>query len=181
MNTPETVDRRANLKAKLLERLHNPVQLRVGVMAVVILAGYGAIYMPLSGRIYETSKKLDHDKQLLVLADRMEHLQGQYRAFQDRVPQNADTKEWVHYVLEGIRGFPLKLSKLGCEKPKQIGPYKAVALKVDLEGSFVEIDKFLRWLESNHRLFRVDDLKLAPGHGGDDNMSMQLTILGLTG
>ena len=181
MSTTETTDRRANIKADLLERLHNPVQLRICLMAIILAAGYGGIYMPLSARIDETSKKLEHDKKLLVLADRMEHLQGQYHTFQDRIP-DTDTKEWEHYMLDGIRGFPLlKLSKLSCEPPKQVGPYKAVVLKIDLEGSFAEIDKFLRWLESNHRLFRTDSLKLSPGHEKSTGMSMQLIVLGLTG
>jgi Tfp pilus assembly protein PilO len=181
MNTTETGDRRASLKANLFQRLHDPVQLRICVMSAVLVAGYGAVYMPLSQRIAATSKKLERDKNLLELAGRLERLQKQHRTFEDRVPQQTDTKEWVHYVLEGIRAFPLKLSKLDCREPKQVGPYRAIVLQIELEGSFFELDRFLRWLESNHRLLRADDVKLAPGKGGVDTLSMRLTVLGLTG
>jgi hypothetical protein len=180
MSSTDTDERRAGLKAALLERLHNPVQLRICVISAVLLVGYGAIYMPLSAQIAEKSRILQRDKKLLDLAGRMERLQKQYRVFEGRLPQQTDSKEWVHYVLEGIRRFPLRLSKLDCCAPKQIGPYKVVVLRIELEGSFFDMDKFLRWLESNHRLFRGDDVYIGPTRENKNILGLQLTVLGLT-
>ena len=59
MNSPETEDRRADWKSDLLKRLHDPLQLRIGVTAIVLALGYGAVYVPMSGQIAETSRKLD--------------------------------------------------------------------------------------------------------------------------
>ena len=112
MTPTDSGDRRASLKAGLLERLHDPLQLRICVIAVVLLVGYGAVYQPLSDKIDETKRKLDRDKKLLDLAGSIEQLQEQYRSFEGRLPQQVDTKEWVQYVLEGIRRLPLKMSEI---------------------------------------------------------------------
>ena len=101
------------------------------------------------------------------LADSLEQLQAQCSSFAKRLPQQADSKEWMQYMHEGIRGFPLKLSKLDCLTPKQIGPYQAVVLTIELEGSFFDLDQFLRWLESNPRLLRVDDISIALAKGNE--------------
>jgi Tfp pilus assembly protein PilO len=179
----ETEERRASLKAKLLERLHDPLQLRIVVMGVVLLAGYGGVYMPLAARIGEKTQRITGERKLAELAEGVEQLQAQCRGFAKRLPQNTDGKEWMQYVHEGIRRFPLKLSKLDCPASKQIGPYKAIILQIELEGSFFDVDRFLCWLESNPRLFRADDITIAPGKGKDnkDSMMMKLTVLGMAG
>ena len=181
MTATDSGDRRASLKAGLLERLHDPLQLRICVIAVVLLVGYGAVYQPLSDKIDETNRKLDRDKKLLDLAGSIEQLQEQYRCFEGRLPQQVDAKEWVQYVLEGIRRLPLKMSKFDCRPPQQLGPYQVVVLQIELEGSFFDLDKFLRWLESNQRLLRADDVTMAPARGNKGNMVMRITVLGMTG
>ena len=74
-------------------------------MAVVLLTGYLAVYRPLSDQIDETTRKVDRDRKMLDLAGGIEQLQKQYHSLEDRLPQQVDTKEWVQYMLEGIRGF----------------------------------------------------------------------------
>jgi Tfp pilus assembly protein PilO len=181
MTTTDSGDRRVSLKAGLLERLHDPLQLRICAIAVVLLTGYGAVYQPLSNKIDETTKKLRRDKGLLDLAGSVEQLQGQYHSFGQRLPQQVDAKEWVQFVLEGIRRLPLKMLKFDCRPPRKLGPYKIVVLQIQLEGSFFDLDKFLRWLESNERLLRADDVRMAPTRGGNGNMGMQVTVLGMAG
>ena len=68
----------------------------------------------------------------------------------------------MQYLLGGIRRFPLRLTALDCDPPRDVGPYKAVVLRVDLEGAFFDMDALLRWLESNPRLFRIDSLRISP-------------------
>lgn len=182
MTTPtENGDRRASWKAGLLERLHDPLQLRICVIVVVLAVGYVAIYQPMSDKIDQTERKLKQDKVLLDLAGNIERLQDQYHTFDERLPQHADTKEWVQYVLEGIRALPLKMSKFDCRPPQRIGPYKIIVLQVELEGSFFNLDKFLRWVEANQRLLRADDVGMARAQGNNGNMVMRVTILGMTG
>ena len=181
MSATESDDRRAgDVKSNLLEQLHDPVRLRVCVIAVVLAVGYFAVYSPMYGKIAETTKKLEREKKLIRLATNMEQLQEQYDKFKDRIPRNTDSKEWVQFMLDGIRLFPLKLVRFDCREPKRVGPYWAIVLKVELEGSFLDMNKFLRWLESNKRLLRVDEISFAPSRGGEHVTILRITVLGLT-
>ena len=187
----ETGERRAGLKAQLLERLHDPLQLRILVIGLVLAAGYGGVYMPLGAQIAETQANLAREKKMADLAANLEQLQAQQRSFDKRLPHQADTKEWTQYVYEGIRSFPLKMSRLNCLGLKRIGPYRVVALQIELEGSYFDLDQFLRWLESNPRLFRTDEISIGlvnakqQGKQKDDenldDMRMKLTVLGMAG
>ena len=175
-----TEERRSDLKSNLLERLHNPLQLRIVLLVLVLAAGYFAVYVPLNSRIVETSSKLGRDRKMLELAGSIEQLQKQFHKFESRVPQQADSKEWVEYVLEGIRQLPVNLVSLDCKTPKELVPYKVIVLQVDLQGSFLELDQVFRWLESNRRLLRADDVRLAPGRNARV-MDMHLTLAAMTG
>jgi Tfp pilus assembly protein PilO len=175
-----TEERRSDLKSNLLERLHNPMQLRLFLLVVVLAAGYFAVYVPLSGKIVETTKKLERDRKMLELAGSIEQLQKQFLKFDSRVPQLADSKEWVEYVMEGIRQLPVNLLSLNCKPAKTIGPYQAIMLQVELQGTFLELDQVFRWVESNRRLLRADEVKLSPGHNARV-MEMHLTLVAMTG
>ena len=187
MASTETGERRADLKSQLLERLHDPLQLRILLIGVVLLVGYTGIYEPLSAQIAETRGNIGREQKMAELAASLEQLQARCDSFAKRIPQPDDSKEWIwiQYMREGIRRFPLKLTKLDCLTPMQVGPYRATVLMIGLEGSFYDLDQFLRWLESNPRLLRVDDISIAlaedstGGAGNKDIMIMQLTVLGL--
>jgi Tfp pilus assembly protein PilO len=180
MSTTETGERRASSLDALLDHLHDPLKLRIFVVATVLAAGYAGVYMPLSDRIETLTRKLNQDRKSLELAVTIEQLQQQYHLFEERLPVDADTKDWIQYVLAGIRQFPVRLTKLDANEPKAVGPYKAIVLQIQLEGTFADADKVLRWLESNPRLFRTDSVTLAPGTT-EGAASMTLTVLGLTG
>ena len=97
----ESGDRRAGLKAQLLERLHDPLQLRILVIGVVLLGGYVGVYMPLGDHIATTTQMISRERKLAELAESLEQLQTQCRAFAKRLPQQTDSKEWTEYMHEG--------------------------------------------------------------------------------
>lgn len=173
-------DYRAEFR-ELLERLHDPFRLRVLVTGVMLLVGYAGIYMPLSGRIEETNRKLGNEHKRQALANEVDGLRSQVQKFQGRLPDDTDTNQWVHYVLDGLRQFPLKLTSMNSQSPQRVGPYEAVVLDVHVEGEFNELDSFLHWLETNRRLFRVNSAKIAPARNENDKLTMQLSLLGLKG
>ena len=191
MASTEIGERRADLKSELINRLHDPLQLRIVLIGVVLLVGYAGVYTPLTAQIAETTTKLNREQKMAELAASLEQLQARCNTFAKRIPQPADCKEWIwiQYMREGIRRFPLKLTKLDYLAPRQVGPYKAAAMTIALEGSYFDLDQFLRWLETNPRLLRVDDLSISlssgtekdgtGGVGNKDEMIMQLTVLGL--
>ncbi|MEN6458366.1 MAG: hypothetical protein ABFC63_05500 [Thermoguttaceae bacterium] len=178
----EPGDRRnSKLKARLLEALHNPTQLRVCVIGAILLIGYYAVFVPLDGRIAQTTRKLAQQRTILDQAANLEQLQKQYSVLDPRVPQRANSEEWVQYLLNGIRGMPVKMNALECREPKQFGPLKVFSFHIELEGTFFDLDKFLRWIESNRRLFRVDEVTITPMMGAVGGGIMRLTLLGLSG
>lgn len=165
----------------LLERLHDPAQLRVAVTALMLATGYLAIYWPFSAQIGDLSRQLKAEKRHIELARDVAALQLEVDSFQDRLPEKTDTNEWVQYVLGGVRLLPLKLISLDPESTPNVGPYQAVVLKIELEGGFHDLNSFLNWLASNQRLFRVNNLKLAPARDEVSVLSMQLTVMGVMG
>jgi Tfp pilus assembly protein PilO len=173
-------DTKADVKTDLLRRLHDPVQLRVLVTALVLLAGYAGVYLPLSGGLEEAAGRRAAEQRRLELGRDLDQLRAQFKLFEGRLPAGSDPNEWVQYVLAGIRRFPLKLVKLEPDKPRAVGPYKAVVLRIALEGSFADLDRFLRWLDGNERLLRVDSVKLEPDPRAG-RLAMHLVVLGMMG
>ena len=170
----------AELK-RLLEQLHDPVRLRMVTTGLMLLVGYVGIYMPLSSRIDQTTRKLERESKRQETANEVEFLRAQVEKFQDRLPEDTDTNEWVQYVLGGIREFPLKLVALDSDSPRRCGPYDAVVLHVNLEGAFHDLDALFHWLEANERLFRVDSAVIAPASDRSDKLALRLTLLGVKG
>jgi len=166
--------------AKLIERLHDPLQLRVFVTGCILLVGYVGLYMPLSSRIDDTARKLSKERARYALIEEVEGLRAEVDKFQARLPEKTDTNEWVQYVLEGSREFPIKLVNLGTRSPERVGPYEAVVLQVEVAGTFQELDSFLHWLETNERLFRVDSARIARART-ENSLVMQFTLLGMKG
>jgi type II secretory pathway component PulM len=182
VNATESTDRRSGgWRSKLLQRLHDPIQLRVCVVATLLLVGYAAIYVPLGRRIGRTTKNLNRQNRAIDLAAEYERLQKQYAPLEHRVPAQTDAKEWAQYVLEGVRHHALKMNQFDCHEPKQFGPFKVVTFQIELVGTFFELDKFLRWLESNDRLFRVDSISIGSSQSDKGGLTMRMTVLGLSG
>ena len=151
------------------------------LMGTVLLAGYFLVYAPLSEQIEETTRKTADAKRTLSLVRNIESLRAQFRRVEKRLATQTDSKEWAAYLLDGMRQFHLKLLNMNCEAPRNVGPCRAVVLRLDIEGDFLEADRFLRWLEGDKRLFRVDSLRIAPARSREQGLTMQLTILGLIG
>jgi hypothetical protein len=176
MSQPENS---GGLKAKLIERLHHPLQLRIFVAAAVLLVGYGAVYSPLESSISETTHQLAKEEHRLDLARGIEHLRAEQKRFQDRLPKERDPNEWVEYLLGGIRVLPLKLVTLDAKTPQDVGPFKAVVLICELEGAFHDMEQLLRWIEFNDRLFRIDSVKISPHRSNNGTLVLQLVVLGV--
>lgn len=163
------------------ERLRNPGQLRAALTVGMILLGYAGIYLPLNADMTESRSKLLAEQKRLVLAQTVESLRGQYDRFKTRLTGKTDPNEWVQYVLDGIRARPVKLVALDARPPQDVGPYKAVALRIELEGHYAELHEFLAWLEANERLMRVDSVSLNPHRQRPESLVLQVNLLGLMG
>ncbi len=163
---------------KLLERIRDPIQLRIAITTIMIVIGYLAVYMPLNDGVESTARTLRTDQRREALASDIQQLQDELERIQTRIPTETDTNEWVQYVIDGIRHFPLKLTSLDPGDSQRIGPYEAVVLHVVITGNSEGLDSFLHWLEANQRFFRADTVKIEPSQCEAGALEMQLTLLG---
>jgi hypothetical protein len=171
----------SRLLAMFLARMHDPLQLRAFLCGSLLLVWYVGIYRPLSGDIAEASRVRAREEKHLALVRDIEALRGQVARFQGRLPEGTDPNEWIEYVLGGIRKYPLKLVKLDPATPLKHGPYNLMVLRIELEGAFPDLEKLIRWLESNERLFRVEMVRIEPHISGNGVLIMQLSVLGVMG
>ena len=182
MSAPETTERRSSLQNAVLEQLRDPIRLRIVLTAVMLAIGYWAVYSPLRERIYATNHKLNETRSQLELAHEVEQLRGQFQDVQKRLPKQTDPKEWVQYMLKNIPKLPVTLKSIKCDKPQNLGPYKAVVFQVELTGSFHDLDQVLSWLELNQRFFRADSIDISVNADkSNPTLNMKLTILGIMG
>jgi Tfp pilus assembly protein PilO len=171
--------RRSADKKEPLAALRDPTQLRIVVTGLVLVVAYMGLYGPLSAEIDKGRAELDTELQRYRVISDIERLREQYKLFSDRLTTKSDMNEWVQYILGGVRQFPLQLSMLDPDKVRDLGPYKAVVLRATLEGSLADINKFLKWLETNERLIRVDALNIQPVRNKSDSLMATMTILGV--
>jgi Tfp pilus assembly protein PilO len=183
----ETGERRTDLRSQVIDRLHDPMQLRIVVIGLIIAIGYFAVYTPLEEQITITDRRITREQKLGVLANKIEQLEGECNKFSKLLSHQSDKKEWLQYVLEGVRKMPVTLTNIDVTGSTKIGPYNVVIFKIEATGSYYDLDLFLRWFENNPRLFRVDSIDISV-IGSDDNkkknkdlMVMQLVVLGLGG
>jgi Tfp pilus assembly protein PilO len=160
-------ERRGDRKNNLFERLHNPTELRICLMLVVLGIGYAVIYLPFNVTIAATTRKLHDAQKKLALADEVDVLQRQYRTIKPRIPTNPDVSEWLQYVLGGLRQFPVKLDGFSPDTPKALGMYQILTIKVKVIGGYDDLDRLICWLESNPRLFRVDSVRMTAASKAD--------------
>ena len=177
----EPAKKKLDLKAKLIERLHEPLPLRAALCAVLVAGWYYAGYTPMSGRIAVTTGKLERDRKRLALATEVEALRVEEAEFIDRLPPRSDPNEFLQYVLGGIRSGPLKLVSLIPEKPKDAGPFQVASVRVELEGKYKDVEAFLRWVENDKRLLRIDNVTMAPDARDREALKVQISVLGLMG
>ena len=111
---------------------------------------------------------------LCQLASDVEHLRTQYQGFAARLPKQSDSKEWVQYLLDGIRRFPLRLTGLDCDPVRDVGPYKAAVLRVELEGTFSTWTPCSAGWNRIPGLLRIDSVRISPSHGSGTSSSCGL-------
>lgn len=177
----ETNERKTCLPPKLIAMMHDPIQLRMLITGFILAAAFVGLYLPVSQAIAETSSELAQEQKRVKLARDIEHLRAQMERFEKRLPKDTDVNEWVQYILEGIRDYPLKLVKLESRDVRTVGQYQAVVLNIELEGVFPDMDRFLRWVESNERLFRMDEVRIVPLRSNKERQVLELVVLGVMG
>ena len=165
---------------KWAERLRHPRRLRTALTTLVLIVGYVAIYLPGAAHLETLRSRIQVEETRQELHNDVTFLEAQVAMFSERLSSD-DTNQWVQYVIDGIRQFPVKLVNLDSGDVKRISPYRAITMRVNVVGKMDDLDAMLHWIETDERLFRVDAVKIEPSKEGDDLRMMQISLLGLKG
>jgi hypothetical protein len=176
------------LVANLVRRLHDPSQLRWILTGLVSALGGLVVYLPLAGRADDSERKYAHEKKRLNLVKDIEHLRDDYKAIKQRIPAKSDASEWAAYLyhmlsdedspfLKECKGH-LRLVDMNTSPVRNMAPYRLAYASLVLEGEYCDLDRFLRWLDTNERLLRVDNIKLEVNERGDA-LQMRVVVVGV--
>jgi Tfp pilus assembly protein PilO len=170
---------KTDYKQAILRQLRQPLKLRLLLCVVVITLWYVLFFSPLSEQTAATTAKIITERKRVATAREIDQLKKAMAPFKGRVPAGSDANELMRHVIAQIRSSPLKLLDLKPEKSKDLGPYEAISLKLTLEGRFPEIDEFLRRVEIDERLLRIDAIKLDPVAKDPGRLTAQVSLVGL--
>ncbi len=166
----------------LLRHLRDPFKLRFLLTLLVGVGWYFGVYMTFSQEVELARQGIAREQRIENLAVGVEQLKKQVERFDDRVPPMTDINEWVQYLLAGTRQFPIHLTTLDPQPTTEAPPYVFLRFKIDVEGSYADLDDFLHWIEDNPRLLRIDSITVTPipvakTNGG--GVVAQLMVLGI--
>ncbi len=178
----------SKLVANIVRRLNDPAQLRWIVTGLVAAMGGLVVYLPLAGRADDIERKYAHEKKRLALVKDIEHLRDDYKAIKQRIPAKSDASEWAAYLYHNVSDedspflreckSPFRLIDMNSQPVRNMSPYRLAYASLVVEAEYSELDRFLRWLDSNERLLRVDNMKMSLNERGDA-LQMRVVVVGI--
>jgi Tfp pilus assembly protein PilO len=166
-------------KQVILEQLRQPLKLRLLLCSAIITGWYVLFFSPLSEQTTAATGKIVTERKRVATARQIEQLKKAMAPYKGRVHAGTDINELMQHVIAHMRSSPLKLLDLKPEKPKDLGPYETLGLKLTLEGRFADFDEFLKWVETDQRLLRIDTIKLDPVTKDPGRLAAQVVLLSL--
>jgi hypothetical protein len=163
----------------LSRQLHHPVRLRLILCTAILTTWYFGFFSSLSAQISGTIAQIDKERNRSATAREIEGLRKALAPYRDRVPATPDLNELIRHVMDHIRPTSFKLIDLRPEKPRDLGPFEAIALHLAFEGRFADLSAFLDWVRSDQRLMRVDTLSVSPNPRDPTKLVVQMSLLGL--
>lgn len=163
-------------RAAAARLLGDPVRMRLTLVIGMTVLALLAVYVPLSGRIDRQRRLLAAENRRFEAVRDVESLRREVERYRPRIGAKSDTNEWVQYLLAGMRQTKVELRDMGSKEPQRVGPYKAVALTLEVQGDYGQMKEFMEWLEQSDRLLRVEAVRIdrLPG-----TILMRVNILGL--
>ncbi|HUS90280.1 MAG TPA: type 4a pilus biogenesis protein PilO [Phycisphaerae bacterium] len=163
-------------KALALKHLGDRAKLRLLVVSFLVLLILAAVYIPLSGEISSHRALAARQKQRYQSIRDVEALQREAASYRGRIAKDADTNDWVQYVLSGLREVRLKLRDMTSRPPQSVGPYGTVVLSIEVEGTYTQVRQFVEWMEKSDRLVRVDSIQFMKQ---PESLVVRMVLLGL--
>jgi Tfp pilus assembly protein PilO len=170
---------KTDYKQAILNQIRQPLKLRLLVCFTIIAGWYFLFFSPLSEQTTAATAKVIVERKRVATARQIEQLKKAMAPYKGRVHAGADIHELMQHVIAHMRSSPLKLLDLKPEKPKVLGPYETLGLKLTMEGPFAGVDEFLKWVETDQRLLRIESIKLEPIIKDAGQISAQVVLLSL--
>ena len=168
----------SSLERLILNQLRDPIRLRFALGAVLLSSWYFGFYGPTSDRMVRTAAQAESERKRAATAQQIDELRKTLAPFAERIPEHAGQNELVQYVMAHVRQSPVKLVDLKPTKTRELGPFDNIGLRLQFEASYEDLDAFLAWVENDHRLLRVDSLKVEPSKE-PALLNVQLDLLSL--
>jgi hypothetical protein len=166
----------AAYKAQVTRLLGDPLKMRLAVVVGITGLAIGAVYLPLTDRIDQRRAQVAAEVKRFETIKDVEGLRHEVAQYRPRVSENGDTNDWVQYLLGGLRETKARLRDMEIKEPRNVGPYRAIALVVEVEGTYPQLKQFVEWLDQSERLLRIDGVRFERMPTG---IGMKVTILGL--
>jgi Tfp pilus assembly protein PilO len=152
----------SSLQRLVLNQLRDPIRLRFALGVLLLAAWYFGFYSPMCDRIVRNTALTESERRRAATAQQIEGLRKVLVPFTKRIPEHAGQNELVQYVMAHVRQSPVKLVDLKPTKTRELGPFDNIGLRLQFDASYEDLDAFLGWVENDHRLLRVDSLKVEP-------------------
>jgi Tfp pilus assembly protein PilO len=169
----------SGLSRAILKQLSHPLKLRLVLCVTMILVWQALFFSPLSDSVSATTARIARERNRAATAREIERLRKAMAPQRDLIGTGDDVHELIRHVMGRIRSSPLRLVDLKPEKPKDLGPFEAISLQLNIEGVYSEIDEFLGWAETNKRLLRVDSIRLTPQARAPGRLAGSVTLVAL--
>ena len=173
--TPQT----SGLSRAILKQLSHPLKLRLVLCVAMIVVWQALFFSPLSDNVSATTARIARERKRAATAREIEQIRKALAPQRDLIGPGDDVHELIRHVMGRIRSSPLRLVDLKPEKPKDLGPFEAIGLQLNIEGGYSDIDEFLGWAEANKRLLRVDAIRLTPHARSPGRLTGSLTLVAL--
>jgi hypothetical protein len=145
----------------VVTQLRDPFKLRVTVIGVVCLLGFGLIYRPYNQQLTSIRRELATAQDREALLDHVEKLRSARTKILKVFPEKGDVNFWTEYFLTGIRDSGVQLRALETKiRPQKAGNLQGLYLDIEADGSYENLYKLINWIEHSRYFTRVIHLKL---------------------
>ncbi len=134
----------SGLSRAILKQLSHPLKLRLVLCVAMIVVWQALFFSPLSDSVSATTARIARERKRAATAREIEQLRKSLAPHRDLIGTGDDVHELIRHVMGRIRSSPLRLVDLKPEKPKDLGPFEAIGLQLNLEGGYSDIDRVPR-------------------------------------
>jgi hypothetical protein len=144
----------------LVAQLRDPFKLRLTVIGVVCLLGFGLIYRPYNNHLATVRRDLVTAQDREALLEHVVKLRAARTKILKVFPEKGDVNFWTEYFLTGIRDSGVQLRALETKvRPQKAGKLQGLYLEIEADGSYENMHKLVTWIEHSQYFTRIIHLK----------------------